>query len=92
MQMMSALAQPTRLSVFTILAGEQPEGLAAGEIAERTRTPPNTMSAHLAILSRAGLLTSSKQGRVVTYSACPGAIADLCAFLEKTCSAKAAQA
>ena len=81
MQMMSALAQPTRLSVFTILAGEQPDGLSAGEIAARSNTPPNTMSAHLAILSRAGLVTSSKQGRVVTYSACPGAVRDLCAFL-----------
>ncbi len=85
MQMMSALAQPTRLNVFTILAGQQPAGLSAGEIAAKTKTPANTMSAHLAILSRAGLVTSSKKGRVVTYTACPGAVGDLCAFLAKAC-------
>ncbi len=85
MQAMSALAQPTRLDVFTILAGQHPGGLSAGEIAARTDTPSNTMSAHLAILSRAGLVTSSKKGRVVTYTACPGAVPELCAFLTKAC-------
>lgn len=83
MQMMSALAQPTRLNVFTILVGEQPDGLSAGEIAAKSNTPPNTMSAHLAILSRAGVVASSKKGRVVTYSACPDAVRNLCAFLAK---------
>ena len=82
-QVMSALAQATRLNVFTILAGQHPAGLSAGEIAAKTDTPANTMSAHLAILSRAGLVTSSKKGRVVTYSACPSAVRDLCAFLTK---------
>ncbi len=67
MQAMSALAQPTRLKVFTILAGQHPAGLSAGEIAAKTDTPSNTMSAHLAILSRAGLVASLKKGRVVTY-------------------------
>lgn len=81
MQMMSALAQPTRLNVFTILAGQQPAGLSAGEIAAKTNTPANTMSAHLAILLRAGLVTSSKAGRVVTYTACPAAVRELCTFL-----------
>jgi len=87
MQMMSALAQPTRLNVFTILAGQQPAGLSAGEIAAKSNTPANTMSAHLAILSRAGLVTSSKKGRVVTYTACPDAVRDLCAFLIEACGA-----
>lgn len=84
-QMMSALAQPTRLNVFSILAGQQPDGLSAGEIAAQSNTPPNTMSSHLAILSRAGLVTSSKKGRVVTYTACPGAVRELCAFLTTAC-------
>lgn len=85
MLMMSALAQATRLNVFTILAGQQPAGLSAGEIAAKTDTPANTMSAHLAILSRAGLVTSSKKGRVVTYTACPEAVRQLCEFLMKAC-------
>jgi len=91
MQMMSALAQPTRLNVFTILAEQQPAGLPAGEIAAKSKTPPNTMSAHLAILSRAGLVTSSKKGRVVTYTACPEAVRELCAFLTQACGAATPQ-
>ncbi|HET9639602.1 MAG TPA: metalloregulator ArsR/SmtB family transcription factor [Allosphingosinicella sp.] len=91
MQMMSALAQATRLNVFTILAGQQPEGLSAGEIAAKSNTPANTMSAHLAILSRAGLVTSSKKGRVVTYTACPDAVRELCAFLTKACGTATSQ-
>jgi hypothetical protein len=47
------------------------------------------MSAHLANLSRAGLVTSSKLGRVVTYAACPSAVQDLCAFLAKASGAAA---
>ena len=82
MQMMSALAQTTRLNVFTILAG-RPAGLSAGEIAAKSNTPANTMSAHLAILLRAGLITSSKSGRVITYTARPDAVRELCDFLEK---------
>ena len=89
MQMMSALAQPTRLHVFTILAKQAPAGLSAGEIAAKSKTPPNTMSAHLAILSRAGLVTSSKVGRVVTYRACPGVVRQLCAFLSNAAGAGA---
>lgn len=91
MQMMSALAQATRLNVFTILAGQQPEGLSAGEIAAKSNTPANTMSAHLAILSRAGLVTSTKKGRVVTYTARPDAVRELCAFLTKACGAARSQ-
>lgn len=87
MQMMSALSQHTRLNVFTILAAQHPAGLSAGELATRSNTPANTMSAHLAILSRAGLVTSSKEGRVVTYTACPGVVRELSAFLTQVCSA-----
>ncbi len=51
-EVMSALAQPTRLEVFTQLARARPDGLSSGALAERVGTPANTMSAHLAILSR----------------------------------------
>ena len=45
------------------------------------------MSAHLAILSRAGLVTSSKEGRVVTYTACPDVVLELSAFLTQVSGA-----
>jgi DNA-binding transcriptional ArsR family regulator len=51
---LAALAQPTRLDVFRLLVKHEPEGLAAGDIAKALAVPQNTMSSHLAILSRAG--------------------------------------
>ena len=53
---LAALAQPTRLDVFRLLVKREPEGMAAGDIAKALAVPQNTMSAHLAILSRAGLV------------------------------------
>jgi len=84
-QVMSALAQPTRLEVFTQLARARPDGLPAGALAERVGTPANTMSAHLAILSRAGLVASVKAGRHIIYKADPDAIRDLALFLMHDC-------
>src|SRR3546814_820546 len=52
---LSALAQATRLETFRLLVRHEPEGLAAGDIARSLDVPQNTMSAHLAILARAGL-------------------------------------
>lgn len=83
--LMSALAQPTRLAVFSILARASDDGLTAGELAERTGTPANTMSAHLAILSQAGLATSRRAGRNIFYSAVTDAVRQLTVFLIKDC-------
>lgn len=82
---MSALAQPTRLAVFSLLARAGAEGLTSGDLAERTGTPSNTMSAHLAILSQAGLATSRRAGRNIFYRALPDAIRQLTVFLIKDC-------
>ncbi|MFX5705555.1 helix-turn-helix domain-containing protein, partial [Acinetobacter baumannii] len=40
----AALAQPTRLEVFRLLVQHEPDGLAAGEIAERLGLRHNTLS------------------------------------------------
>lgn len=82
MQVMSALSQPTRLRVFELLLSQYPGGMASGEIAEATKTIPSGMSVHLAILSRAGLVKSTKIGRSVLYEAVPAPIEGLQAFLK----------
>ncbi|MBC3941867.1 helix-turn-helix transcriptional regulator [Sphingomonas sp. DOAB1063] len=82
---MSALAQPTRLAVLTILTAAGPDGLTAGELAERTGTPANTMSAHLTILSHAGLTASRRAGRNIIYRALPETVRDLTAYLTENC-------
>jgi len=80
-QLMSALAQPTRLAVFLTLARHRPGGLPVGEIAKLVDTPPNTMSSHLSILARAGAVTPSRDGRTVSYTVVPSAVRDLTLFL-----------
>ena len=82
---MSALAQPTRLAVFSLLARSGDAGLSAGDLADKTGTPANTMSAHLTILTHAGLTTSKRAGRNIFYRAVPNAIGDLTSFLRKEC-------
>jgi DNA-binding transcriptional ArsR family regulator len=79
-QLMSALAQPTRMEVFFALR-EKADGLSVGELAKLVDTPQNTMSSHLSILARAGAVVATRAGRVVTYSAAPGAMSDLASFL-----------
>jgi ArsR family transcriptional regulator, arsenate/arsenite/antimonite-responsive transcriptional repressor len=66
---LAALAQSTRLDVFRLLIKREPEGLAAGEIAKALAVPQNTMSAHLAVLSRAGLVTARRISRSIVYRA-----------------------
>jgi ArsR family transcriptional regulator, arsenate/arsenite/antimonite-responsive transcriptional repressor len=66
---LAALAQSTRLEVFRLLIKHEPEGLAAGEIAKTLAVPQNTMSAHLAVLSRAGLVTARRISRSIVYRA-----------------------
>jgi DNA-binding transcriptional ArsR family regulator len=79
---LAALAQPTRLSVLTLLASTGDDGMSAGDLAARTGTPANTMSAHLLILSQAGLASSRRAGRNIFYAARMDTVRQLVAFLE----------
>ena len=65
----SAFSQETRLAAFRLLVRHEPEGLPAGEIARQLSVPHNTLSTHLAILERAGWLTSCRQSRSIIYRA-----------------------
>ncbi|MGS2743993.1 ArsR/SmtB family transcription factor [Halomonas sp. LS-001] len=65
----SALSQETRLKAFRLLVKNEPDGLAAGDIAKQLDVPHNTMSAHLSVLSQAGLVTFRRQSRSIIYRA-----------------------
>jgi len=82
---LSALAQSTRLEVFRLLVRHEPEGLPAGEIARRLDVPQNTMSTHLAILARAGLVASERRSRMVIYRADLAAMNRLVGYLLENC-------
>lgn len=85
MQVMSALSQATRLEVFQRLVEVLPEGMASGDLAAAIGSSPNTMSSHLAVLTRAGIVTSAKVGRTVIYRADTATVEELSTFLAKAC-------
>ena len=88
---LGALAQSTRLDTFKLLVRYQPDGLAAGEIARKLDVPQNTMSAHLSILARAGLVRSERRSRSIIYGADLDRLRALMLFLVKDCCAGSAE-
>ena len=82
---LSALAQDARLAVFRLLVKAGPEGLAAGDIARKLKTAPNTMSAQLLVLSNAGLIRARRDGRSIIYAVDFDAMGSLLVFLTEDC-------
>jgi len=82
---LAALGQPTRLAIFQLLISAEPRGLAAGVIAEKVGCPHNTLSSHLSILARSGLVRGARDGRSIIYRANVDAIRTLVGFLVDDC-------
>jgi ArsR family transcriptional regulator len=82
---LAALAQPTRLETFRLLVRREPEGAPAGELARLAAVPQNTMSAHLAVLSRCGLASGERCGRSIIYRADLARFRALLTYLLKDC-------
>ncbi len=82
---LGALAQESRLKVFRLLIRAGRSGLAAGDIARTLQVPHNTMSSHLAILSRANLVQAHREGRSVIYAVDLQGTRALLSFLVEDC-------
>jgi ArsR family transcriptional regulator, arsenate/arsenite/antimonite-responsive transcriptional repressor len=82
---LAALGQPTRLDIFRLLMRREPTGLAAGAIAESIGCPHNTLSSHLSILARSGLIRGTRDGRSIIYRANIEGMRALVAFLITDC-------
>jgi ArsR family transcriptional regulator, arsenate/arsenite/antimonite-responsive transcriptional repressor len=82
---LAALGQPTRLQVFQLLMRAEPEGRLAGAIAEELGCPHNTLSSHLAILARAGLVRGVRDGRAIVYRADVDGMRALLTYLVNDC-------
>lgn len=82
---LAALGQPTRLRIFQMLVRAEPEGRLAGSIAEEIGCPHNTLSSHLAILARAGLVRGARDGRAITYRADIEGMRALLGYLVNEC-------
>src|SRR5262245_57025605 len=82
---LAALAHEHRLAVFRLLMLAGLAGLSAGEIAEKTGLTPSTLSFHLAVLERAGLLHATRRQRHILYAVNTDGARDLVNFLTRDC-------
>ncbi|MGJ4730743.1 ArsR/SmtB family transcription factor [Luteimonas sp. SDU101] len=82
---LSALGNPTRLSIFRLLVEAGPAGRTPGDIATALELPGATLSFHLKDLSHAGLIAGEAQGRRITYRADFAAMNALVEFLTHNC-------
>jgi len=82
---LAALAQPTRLETFRLLVKHEPDGVPAGELARLIEVPQNTMSAHLAVLARAGLIVGERHSRSIIYRADLARFRAMTLYLIKDC-------
>lgn len=84
---LAALSQITRLSVFKALMRSGPDGIPAGQLARDLNVAPNTLSAHLSVLSRAELIAQRRDGRNIIYSVRLPEISELLDALVNDCCA-----
>ena len=82
---LAALAHPTRLEAFRLLVRHEPDGLSTGELVDASGLTQSTFSTHLAVLAKAGLVKSEKQGRQQIQRADIDTLRDLMLFLAKDC-------
>ena len=81
----AALGQEARLAIFRALVAAGPGGLTATEAAEATGVRQNTFSTHVAILQRAGLVRSRRDGRSIIYRADLDGLLSLIHYLLEDC-------
>jgi ArsR family transcriptional regulator, arsenate/arsenite/antimonite-responsive transcriptional repressor len=82
---LGALAHEHRLAIYRMLVERGPNGLAAGNIAERLDIPPSSLTFHLQHLLRAGLITQRRMSRQLIYAADFSAMNALVGFLTENC-------
>ena len=85
---LGALAQETRIQLYRLLVTSGPEGLSAGNIAERLGVIPSSLSFHLQHLVHAGLITQRRTGRLMIYAVEYEAMDALLAYLAENCCAR----
>jgi DNA-binding transcriptional ArsR family regulator len=82
---LAALAHATRLATFRLIVRHEAEGLTTGKLADAMGLSQSTFSTHLAVLAKAGLVRSEKQGRNFIQRANISQLRALMIFLAKDC-------
>lgn len=89
---LAALAQEHRLNLFRLLVQAGDAGLSVGELGEATGLPGATLTNHLHILRRAGLVSDERRGRVIQCTANYMQMNDLLGYLTENCCAGSSSA
>ena len=82
---LAALSHPTRLEAFRALVKYAPGGLSTGELVDLSELSQSTFSTHLAVLAKAGLVTSERRGRQQIQHASMDTLRALMLFLANDC-------
>ena len=82
---LAALAQDNRLDIFRLLVQAGPDGMAAGQVANKLGLAPNTLTFHFDRLRVAGLVTVRREGRSMIYAARYDTMNALLGFLTENC-------
>jgi DNA-binding transcriptional ArsR family regulator len=87
---LAALAQEHRLNLFRLLVQAGDEGLSVGELATATGLAGATLTSHLHVLRRAGMVSDERRGRVIQCRASYPQMNTLLGFLTENCCAGSA--
>lgn len=85
LSVLSALSHPTRLDAFRLIIANEPDGISTGCLVNAFEMSQSTFSTHLAVLVKAGLVLSEKNGRQQIQRANIDALKGLMIFLAKDC-------
>ena len=83
--MFSAMGTEPRLRIMQLLLTAHPEGLVVGEIQDELEIPNSTLSHHLDKLRTEDLVTVTREGTFLRYTANTEALQELLQFLYAEC-------
>lgn len=81
----SQLGHPRRLEILRLLIKTAPNGLSMGQIANQTNIPDSTLTHHITLLERSGLLIRKQEMQTIYCIVNIGQIKILADFLLKEC-------
>ena len=84
---MESLGNPNRLEIFRQLVRAGRTGLAVGSLGQTLNMPGSTLTHHIQHLVQRGLVTQTREGRVLRCTANFDAMLALVAFLTEECCA-----
>ncbi|MEO6064682.1 MAG: metalloregulator ArsR/SmtB family transcription factor [Lysobacterales bacterium] len=87
LQSLTALGHAPRLAAFRQLVQAGPDGMTVGDLREKLRLPPATLSAHLNMLRAAKLVVDQREGRAIRVRASYAQMNALIAYLTENCCA-----